>query len=330
MEVKIKSEWRKYVAQKIEEVIDELNEQGVNKFTVRQLFYQLVVRKVLKLTKQDYKNFDSLFVRLREKYDWMDEQVIDTSKPRYNYYKESFWAGQKYFPEIWIEKDALRAFFEPFAKRYRINLVVCRGYPSITRLREAKEARHVPEKVQYVILYFGDFDPSGQDIFRWINEELKPYYIKVMKIALTEEQVKMYKLPPMIPKKSDPRYENFVHEYGKVAVELDALHPAILREIIRKSILKIMDIYKRLEVEVGEGIEEEAEVIVEEAIRDLKRKLRMIAITTIRNRINAILPRIHSQLLKDIEKGNELNLSKLYNRQEIVENIKNELRKILI
>jgi len=326
---KFRSEWRVKVSEAVYDTVKELNKTGVFKFTVRQLFYQLVSKGVLKSTRQDYKNFDALLVRLRDEDPWLDAMFIDTSKPRFNYYTESYWSGQKYFVELWIEKDALRGFFEPYARRYRVNLVVCRGYPSVTRLREAKEARHVPPEVKYIVLYFGDFDPSGEDIFRWINAELKPYNIEVKKVALTREQVIKYKLPPMIPKKSDPRYKKYVQRYGEVAVELDALHPAILRDIIRKSILKYMDIHKRLEVEIGEGIEYEAYRVVNEVLRDIRRKLEEVAAKKIREQINIALPKVYQQLLEALEKGEELKLEQLYNREEVMGLVKEELKKVI-
>jgi len=162
MKPKFKSSWRQRVADATYRVVRELNEAGVYRFTVRQLFYQLVSKGVFQSTKQNYKNFDAMLVRMREEDPWLDSMIIDTSKPRYNYYEESYWKGQKYFLEIFLEKQALQGFFEPYAKRYKINLVICKGYPSVTRLREAKEQRHVPSDVKYVILYFGDFDPNLQ------------------------------------------------------------------------------------------------------------------------------------------------------------------------
>jgi len=324
-----KSSWRKSVADAVYKVVRELNDADVYRFTVRQLFYQLVSKGVIKSSRQDYKNFDALLVRLREEDTWLDSMFIDTSKPRFNYYSESYWAGQKYFPEIWLEKDALREFFEPYARRYRINLVVCRGYPSVTRLREAKEARHVPPDVNYIVLYFGDFDPSGEDIFRWINEELKPYNIEVHKVALTRGQVVEYKLPPMVPKKSDPRYKNYVKKYGEVAVELDALHPAVLRDIVRNSILKYMDVSKRLEVEIVEGIELEAYRVVDEVLSDVRKKLEAVAVKHIREEVNMVLPKVYTQLLETLEKGDELRLDQLYNRERVISIIREELRKVL-
>ena len=322
---RFRSGWRNRVAEAVYEVVRELNEAGVYRFTVRQLFYQLVSRGVFQSTKQNYKNFDALLVRVRENDPWLDSMFIDTSKPRFNYYNESYWRGQEYFPELWLEKDALRGFFEPYARRYKVNLVICRGYPSVTRLREAKEQRHVPSDVKYVILYFGDWDPSGEDTFRWINEELRPYNIEVHKIALTREQVKRYRLPPMVPKRSDPRYRKYVERYGEEAVELDALHPAVLRDIIRRSILRYMDLHKRIEVEVAEGIGLEAYKVVDEVLRDIRKKLEAVAAKKIREEINLVLPKVYQQLLEALERGEELSLSNLYDRERVLEAVRQEL-----
>ena len=329
MKPRFKSSWRNRVAEATYEVVKELNEAGVYRFTVRQLFYQLVSKGVLKSTRQDYKNFDAMLVRLREDDPWLDSMFIDTSKPRFNYYNESYWVGQDYFVEIFVEKDALRGFFEPYARRYKVNLVICRGYPSVTRLREAKEQRHVPPDVRYVILYFGDFDPSGVDIFRWINEELRPYNIEVIKVALTREQVRRYRLPPMVPKRSDPRYRNFVERYGEVAVELDALHPAVLRDLIRQSILRYMDVHRRLEVEISEKIHTEAYVVVDEVLRDIRQRLMDIAVARIREEINLALPNAYQQLLEALERGEELSLSNLYDRERVLEAVRQELRRLM-
>jgi len=326
---RFRSSWRQRVADATYQVVRELNEAGVYRFTVRQLFYQLVSKGVLRSTRQDYKNFDALLVRLREEDPQLDSMFIDTSKPRFDYYEESYWRGQEYFPELWCEKDALRGFFEPYARRYKVNLVICKGYPSVTRLREAKEQRHVPPDVKYVILYFGDWDPSGEDIFRWINEELRPYNIEVIKVALTREQVRRYRLPPMVPKRSDPRYRGFVERYGEMAVELDALHPVVLRDIIRRSILRYMDLHKRLEVEVAEGIGLEAYRVVDEILRSIRRRLEAVAAKKIREEVNLVLPKVYQQLLEALENGEELRLGLLYDREAVMRVVREELRKVI-
>ena len=227
------------------------------------------------------------------------------------------------------EKDALRRFFEPYARRYNVNLVVCRGYPSVTRLREAKEQSHVPPDVRYIVLYFGDFDPSGEDIFRWINEELRPYNIEVIKVALTREQVEQYNLPPMIPKSTDPRYRRHVERYGEVAVELDALHPATLREIIRNAILQYMNVDQRLNVEVEEEIYGEVFIVVDDVLSEIRARLTEIARERIRNQVMQNLPQVREELKRRIEAGEEIDVRELYDREEVIEEIRRELRRVI-
>ena len=222
------------------------------------------------------------------------------------------------------EKEALRGFFEPLARRYRVNLVVCRGYPSITRIREAREQR-VPRGARYVILYFGDWDPSGEDIFRWINEELRPYGIEVRKVALTREQVERYNLPSMPANDRDPRYRRYVERYGRYAVELDALHPAVLRDIVRRSILEYMDLHRRLELEIEEGVREEARRIADEVLRDVRRRLVEAAAMRIREELNLALPAVYQELLRALERGEELELERLYSRERVMEAVREEL-----
>ena len=180
-----------------------------------------------------------------------------------------------------------------------------------------------------MVLYFGDFDPSGEDIFRWINEELKPYDINVVKVALTRMQVRKYKLPPMIPKKSDPRTSGFVEKYGEMAVELDALHPKVLRELIRKSILKYMDIEKRMQVEVSEGIVYEAHAVVDEVLQEIRRKLTEKAQEMVRSEVNKVLPLVYVNLVETVRKAENIDVSELYDRRSVVEKLKASLKEMI-
>ncbi len=109
-----------------------------------------------------------------------------------------------------------------------------------------------------------------ESVFRWINEELKPYDIGVHKVAPTCEQVIKYKLPPIIPEKNSPRTPKFVKKFGEVADELDVLHLVILRDIIKRSILEYMDVYRCLEVEVAKGIKLEAYRVVYGVLRSIR------------------------------------------------------------
>jgi hypothetical protein len=64
--------------------------------------------------------------------------------------------------------------------------------------------------------------------------------------ALTREQVDVYNLPhnPDALKPRDRRAGKYLAQFGNLAVELDALPPATLQEIIRKSIEEKLDLTK--------------------------------------------------------------------------------------
>ena len=77
-----------------------------------------------------------------------------------------------------------------------------------------------------VLLYAGDFDPSGEDILRDFLARTD-CFTKVDRIALTADQVLEYDLPPLPGKTTDTRAARFIAEHGAlVQVELDALDAA--------------------------------------------------------------------------------------------------------
>ncbi|MGC8578146.1 MAG: hypothetical protein ACP5M7_09185 [Thermoproteota archaeon] len=327
---KIRSNLRENMKQAIYDTIYDLQNEGITFFTVRQLYYQLVSKHVVESSWDAYKNYDKFLVALRKADAWLDSLFVDPSKPRIELYSSSFWKGQKYFVEIWLEKQALQDFFLPFCKRYRINLIICKGYPSVTRLRDAKEARQVPKNVQYVILYFGDFDPSGMDIERHINEELKNYGITVERVALTSSQVKTYNLPSLLPKKSDTRYKDFVKKYGNIAVELDALHPKVLKQLIKASIMKYVAVDKMIEAEVQEAVEAQSNALVDQVLGSLRAKLLNEAKKKVKPLVQSYVSANMQALVSKLREGEDIDYSVstskvshliMYDLQEALKNI---------
>jgi len=91
-----------------------------------------------------------------------------------NEYAKNRWENQPYYVEVFIEKKALQGVFARPCSRKGVALCPCKGYPSLTyldlaadRFREAMDRGQDP-----VILYFGDYDPSGEDIPRNIGDTL--------------------------------------------------------------------------------------------------------------------------------------------------------------
>jgi hypothetical protein len=154
---------------------------------------------------------------------------------------------------VWIEKDALAQIVADELAEWRPTIIVTRGYSPFTLLHEARERLHATPAT---ILYFGDFDPSGLDIYRDIVE--KSGYVSAERIALTEDQIAEYSLVPQITKEGDSRQAKFVERYGDAAYELDALPPDAFRDIVREAFQDYIDeqqvrlVKEREEAEVQE------------------------------------------------------------------------------
>ena len=115
-----------------------------------------------------------------------------------------------------------------------VPLYSCRGYASLTLINEA--CRDWPSGVERtVIYYFGDRDPSGRDIPRFIERtlwDLAPNEFEFYLAAVTDAQVSEYNLPTRPTKQSDSRAANFQGE----SVELDAFDPQDLRSMVEDCI----------------------------------------------------------------------------------------------
>lgn len=164
------------------------------------------------------------------------------------------WHNQPEYVEVWIEKDAMSNILQSILKEKDVRILPHRGFTSWTFLFECVE-RLVHQKKggkNIHILYYGDFDPSGEYmvddlIVRMDILGLAPDDIDFQKIAVTPEQIKKYNLP-FNPDKTtaekmnrDSRTTSFVEKYGHLyAVELDAL-PALIPDEFRKLVIQLVD-----------------------------------------------------------------------------------------
>jgi hypothetical protein len=159
-----------------------------------------------------------------------------------NNYSKNRWENQAVYPEVLIEKKALQGVFAPICKRWEISLGACKGYPSLTFLNDMqKRYKHAQmEDKEVVLLYFGDYDPSGEDIPRSIVENLSKFGVDVdlRRIALMENQVLAWKLPHAPVKQGDSRTANW-EGFGQV--ELDAVKPEKLERLLENAIDDIWD-----------------------------------------------------------------------------------------
>jgi hypothetical protein len=256
--------------QKLTEIQRTLEElKNYLPLTLRQIFYQLVSKQIIENTTSEYTMLSNLLKwariegyitwkaiedRVRVFHDltgWPDSESFIRASLKYflTGYTRDLMQSQEKRIEIWIEKDALSGIFKRVASQYTVPVVVCRGFSSVSFLHDFAERVEESER-KTVMLYFGDFDPSGVEMFDSMKITLLDEFmiledsVEFKRVALTKEDVFKYQLPhnPNALKKSDTRANKHVKNYGELAVELDALRPDILEAKIRDGIGNELDI----------------------------------------------------------------------------------------
>jgi len=244
----------------INSIIEEYTEDNLT-LTLRQLFYQLVTREIIPNTGKEYKKLSPLLTkgrmagivdweaiedRLRVPYlpYWVHD-MADALKDTARQHRLDRQKGQKNYLELWIEKDALSGFLKPITSHYHIQLMVNRGFSSTTAMHDAYERISEQESLgqEAIILYLGDHDPSGLYMIQDIKNRLNEFGVdpEIKAIGLTMEQVKKYNPPPNTAKEKDPRAKKYIHEFGHVSWEVDALNPKILNALVKKNIESRID-----------------------------------------------------------------------------------------
>ncbi len=224
--------------------------------TVRQGFYQLVSRGVIDKTESEYKTIVRLLTQLRRDgqipFEWIADTTRWMRKPRTHsnmahlleesiqMFRRSIWEAQDVYVEIWMEKEALAGVLYEETERWDVPLMVTRGYSSISFLHSAAQTIESVDKPAY-LYYLGDFDPSGLDIARKVEDgirELAPLAdVTFERVAVTPAQINAWDLPTRPTKKTDTRSRNFEGE----SVELDAIPPSQLRALVAACIEEHVD-----------------------------------------------------------------------------------------
>ena len=231
------------------------------RLTLRQLYYQLVVQNIFANLQKNYAKLSELLgeARMAGLCDWdvIEDRIRvprfpnewsdinDAMHTLIAVYRRKRWNDQNNYVEVWCEKDALSGVLEPITQDYHVHLLVNRGYSSISAMHDSairfRSAGH--DGFDCHLLYFGDHDPSGEDMVRDINNRLREFrvLVDVNKVALTREQVDEYALPPNPAKTTDPRARGYIEEHGDQSWELDALPPATLNALLTDALENLLD-----------------------------------------------------------------------------------------
>jgi hypothetical protein len=230
--------------------------------SVRQLFYLLVCAHVIAKLETEYKNtVVRLALELRQAggipWEWIVDRTRWLFKPKtYDSlvdalnqcaqgFRRSLWTDVSVRVQIWCESMSVAGIIMDETEKWDVPLYPGKGHSSHDFLRTA--ARDIAFGGTDTIVYLlGDYDPSGRDIIRFVTKMLREYAAEVdpsvsidfETLAVTEEQIVASSLPSHPAKETDPRMSSYrITE----AVELEAIPPNRLRELVRDAITRHLD-----------------------------------------------------------------------------------------
>jgi hypothetical protein len=222
--------------------------------TLRQLFYRLVSEQAIPNTTGAYKRLSTLTAEARRHGTFPD--LIDRGRQIHQY---AYWPdikaaletgfqefrldrteGQDVSLYLGVEKAGMVVQLRSWFGDLGIPVLALGGYSSETYCKDVRGHAWSGDRPA-ILLYAGDFDPSGEDIDRDFIERTR-CWSKVIRVALTAEQVAEYGLPINPGNDLDSRAGRFIARHGELMqVELDALDPDDLRQLYDDAIDRYWD-----------------------------------------------------------------------------------------
>lgn len=222
--------------------------------TVRQVFYQCVVRDLIEKTEQGYKRVAATLAELRKSgrmpYKWLADATRWQRRPRSydsltdaiestaRFYRRDALTRSERYVEVWLEKEALAGVVVQATEKFDIPLMTARGFASLSFLHSSAETiKH--ESRPTTIYHLGDYDPSGQQAARSIRDSLFDMSgrddLEFIQLAVLPEQIKEWELPSRPTKREGNTHAK--HWRGD-SVELDAIHPKVLIGMVGHALYK--------------------------------------------------------------------------------------------
>jgi len=217
--------------------------------TLRQLFYRLVSEQVIPNNQGAYKQLSKLTAQARRRGRFpalIDRgrqihryQTFDSPRDALNklvgWYRLDRTTGQDVSVYLGVEKAGMVVQLQSWFGDLGVPILALGGYSSQTYVDDVMDDATAQERPA-ILLYAGDFDPSGEDIDRDFADRTMCWE-QVVRVALSASQVTELGLPPNPGKATDSRAGGFIARHGElVQVELDALDPNDLRGLFQAAL----------------------------------------------------------------------------------------------
>jgi len=237
--------------------------------TVRQVYYQLVVKNAVEKTEAGYNQVQRQLLLMRREGIIPYFLISDSSRRKYqiqshngledaatdmiHHYRLNVWKDLDVYVEIWLEKEALSGIFTDVTYEFDVPLCVTKGFASDSFIfRSANYIKHVGKET--FIYIFSDHDPSGLLLADTIGEKLNSFGVDphCERIGLTKKQIDELNLPTR-PTKKSTHLKGFTGE----STELDAMHPSLLKELIEDCIYRHINQHEIDNIKMEEVVHKE-------------------------------------------------------------------------
>ncbi len=112
-------------------------------------------------------------------------------------YREDAWRDIAVQVEVWVESRSIASVLQADCERMGVPLYPCGGFSSMTFAHEAAMKMNRDGRPGEVV-FIGDYDDEGQTIGVALERELRSHLdvpLSFERVAVTEEQVRVYNLP---------------------------------------------------------------------------------------------------------------------------------------
>ncbi len=241
--------------------------------TARQIFYRLVGAYGYHKDERAYERLTNVLVRARRARLISFEDIRDDGASvlasEHHAGEEAFYGhvrklgrsyerdklvNQKLDIRVYCEAEGMMPQLSRVSSRYSVPVYSCSGYDSLTAkydlVRDVRGA-FTYEGRRTVVLHLGDYDPSGENIFDSIAEDVHTFIgediwhkepadvVLFERLALTPDQVREHELPTAPPKATDSRTKRWK---GEAVCQLEALPPDVLAGVVVGGIERYLDL----------------------------------------------------------------------------------------
>ena len=245
----------------VDEIIADVTPE-VGAITLRQLFYLLVTRFDYEKTERAYKRLCETCNKARRAQAIGMESIRDDGPTRL---KTQTWTSGDHFVDavranaerlrfdrqrgqarhvvVWCEAAGMAPQLSAAVEEFGVAVLSSGGFDSLT-FKHTVAVEIADREVPTMILHVGDRDPSGEHVHMSLSEDLNAFvedlaaedYVRLERIAVTDEQVQRLSLPTSPPKKTDRRSFD-----GSATTQAEAIEPRELRRIVRAAVLDQLD-----------------------------------------------------------------------------------------